>query len=272
MLCWRTEEGINVCRRLITSTILLLAGLLGGPPLAVSAVNFKAELKPSVIHIGAFYDGQPVSVSGVAPATSEVVVRVTGKRQDLELKKKGRALGIFWMNLDNVSFHKVPELYLLFTSKEFREAVGTNPGASGMGMVGLESLEGQIEIKPTPADRHALFRELLKLKESEGLYAVRGDAVHYEKAQGPIKHFVATVLMPSRLTPGDYLVETFALNHGEIVAKGADELKVDQVGLPALLSSLAFEHGGLYGILATLIAVAAGLLMGFLFKGSKGAH
>ena len=67
-------------------------------------------------------------------------------------------------------------------------------------------------------------------------------------------------------------MEIFALNQGNIVARTTDHLKVDEVGLPALLSALAFEHGGLYGILASLIAIAAGLLMGFLFRGSKGVH
>jgi hypothetical protein len=67
-------------------------------------------------------------------------------------------------------------------------------------------------------------------------------------------------------------VEIFVLNQGNIVARTTDHLKVDEVGFPALLSNLAFEHAGLYGILATLIAIAAGLLMGLLFRGSKGAH
>jgi uncharacterized protein (TIGR02186 family) len=260
-----------VLRRPITSMLLLLAGLLCSPHPVRSAATLRAELEPAVIHIGAFYNGARVSVTGEAPADSEVVLRVTGKRRDLELKKKGRVLGILWMNLETVTFRQVPDVYLLYTSKDFENMVQSNPGEPGVREVGLESLESQIDIKPAAADRHDLFQELLKLKKSEGLYAVRGDAVHYKEVHGPTKQFAAILLMPSRLTPGEYLVEAFALNHGKIAATSSS-LKVDQVGLPALLSALAFEHGGLYGALATLIAIAAGLLMGFLFKGSKGAH
>jgi len=64
--------------------ILLLAGLLCSPTLAGTAVNLKVKLDPSVIHIGAFYNGERVSVSGAIPDKSEVVIRVKGKRQDLE--------------------------------------------------------------------------------------------------------------------------------------------------------------------------------------------
>jgi len=258
-----------VFRPIITGMILLLAGLLCSPPLAATAVTFKVKLDPAVIHIGAFYNGERVSVTGEVPGKSEVVIRVTGKRQDLEFQKKGRVLGILWMNLATVTFHQLPSVYLLYTSKSFEDMVRLNRGEPGVEEVSLNSLESQVDITP---DKHALLEELLKLKRSEGLYGIRNDAVQYGESQGSTKPFAATVSMPPRVPPGEYLVEVFALNHGNIVARTTDHLKVDEVGLPALLSALAFEHGGLYGVLASLIAIAAGLLTGLLFKGSKGAH
>jgi len=261
-----------VFRPLITGMILLFAGLLCSPTLAGTAVNFKAKLDPSVIHIGAFYNGERVSVTGEVPGKSELVIRVKGKRQDLEFQKKGRVLGILWMNLETVTFHQLPNVYLLYTAKSFEDMARLNPGEPGVQEVSLNSLESQVDITPTPADKHAILEELLKLKRSEGLYGVRNDAVHYGERQGSTKPFAATLSMPPRLPPGEYSVEVFALNQGNIVARTTDHLKVDEVGLPAMLSALAFEHGGLYGVLASLIAIAAGLLTGFLFRESKGAH
>jgi len=261
-----------VFRPLITGTILLLVGLLCSPPLAGAAVTFKVKLDPSVIHIGAFYNGERVSVTGEVPGKSEVVIRVKGKRQDLEFQKKGRVLGVLWMNLETVTFHQLPNVYLLYTAKSFEDMARLNRGEPGVQEVSLNSLDSQVDITPTPADKHALLEELLKLKRSEGLYGVRNDAIHYGESQGSTKPFSATLSMPPRLPPGEYTVEIFALNQGDIVASTTDHLKVDEVGLPAALSALAFEHGGLYGVMASLIAIAAGLLMGLLFKGSKGAH
>jgi len=261
-----------VFRPLITGTILLLVVLLGSLTIAGTSVTFKAKLDPALIHIGAFYDGDRVSVTGEAPAKSEVVIRVKGKRQDLEFQRKGRVLGILWMNLETVTFHHLPNVYLLYTAKSFENMARLSGKKPGVQEVSLNSLESQVEITPTPADKNALVEELLKLKRSEGLYGVQKDAIHYGESQGSTKPFSATLFMPPRLPPGEYVVEIFALNQGNIVARTTEQLKVDEVGLPALLSALAFEHGGLYGVLACLIAIAAGLLTGLLFKGSKGAH
>jgi hypothetical protein len=39
-----------------------------------------------------------------------------------------------------------------------------------------------------------------------------------------------------------------------------------------MMSSMAFNHGTLYGIVAVMVAILAGLLTGVVFKGGKGAH
>ena len=49
------------------------------------------------------------------------------------------------------------------------------------------------------------------------------------------------------------------------------EFHVAMKGLPRILSSLAYRHGVIYGLLAVLIAIVTGFAMGFIFKG-KGAH
>ena len=46
---------------------------------------------------------------------------------------------------------------------------------------------------------------------------------------------------------------------------------VTGIGASDLLLQIAFGHGALYGVLATLIALLAGLAIGLVFQ-SKGAH
>lgn len=254
-------------RRVFLGTIvmLILTGLPWPFQPASNASAVDAELESRVVHIGTFYSGGKVSISGTVPAESEALVRVTGKTEELRLKRKGRALGIFWMNQDTVVFHEVPSVYLLFTSRGFTNMAQETE-------IGLQSLQSKIKIEPSSAHAEDNFQELLKLKESTGLYGVSCDAVSYGEALGGIKRFSAELRIPARMPPGDYRVEVFALNSGEVVGKAADHLTVDKVGVPQLLSFLAFKHGALYGVVATLVAVVAGLLMGFLFRGSKGAH
>ena len=44
-------------------------------------------------------------------------------------------------------------------------------------------------------------------------------------------------------------------------------------GAPAFLADMAFDHGTLYGILASVIAILGGLIISRIFQGSKsGAH
>ncbi|MGO9531585.1 MAG: TIGR02186 family protein, partial [Syntrophobacteraceae bacterium] len=62
-----------------------------------------------------------------------------------------------------------------------------------------------------------------------------------------------------------------AIRNGEVIARAEQPLTVNLVGFPALLAQLAFGHAALYGILATLIALLAGLAVGLIFQG-KGAH
>ena len=84
--------------------------------------------------------------------------------------------------------------------------------------------------------------------------------------------FESDVDIPSRVHTGEYEVRVLAIQDGHIKADAAEYIKVEEVGVPALLSSLAFQHGGLYGVLAVLIAIVGGLLMDFFFGEQKGAH
>ena len=49
------------------------------------------------------------------------------------------------------------------------------------------------------------------------------------------------------------------------------EIEAKKVGMPAFITSFAFNHGTLYGVLAVLVAIIAGLVTGVIFKGEK-AH
>jgi hypothetical protein len=71
---------------------------------------------------------------------------------------------------------------------------------------------------------------------------------------------------------GSYTVKTFIVKSGRGVDTVKRTLKLEQTGLPAAIVSLAFDHALFYGVLSALIALTAGLLMGFIFKGQKGAH
>ena len=227
------------------------------------AESLRFRLEPNVIIIGATYNGATVRVTGEVPQGCEAVIYVVGHRRDTEFKKKGKALGLLWMNMGTVVFHDVPNLFLIFTSDQVD--IKSLP-------IGFDVLKEEISITPEKEDKDFLFREFLKLKTKEGLYCVSKGAIKYGKNANGIKPFTCNVTFPSKLVPGDYEVHLAAINSGKVVGLKKEILKAKEKGLPSLVASLAFEHSTTYGVLATVIAIIAGLIMGTIFKGGKGGH
>ncbi|MGD8531234.1 MAG: TIGR02186 family protein [Syntrophobacterales bacterium] len=256
-----------------TSIFLTLACcFVLGQPFSSAAAYLNALLTPEAVKIGVFFNGTKVYVSGDVSRDAEVVVRLSGMRQDVALKKKGKALGLLWMNLDSITIHNVPNLYLVCISKSLEATARRQPDQWEELGFGFAALKKGVDISSGEAESEAIFTEFLKLKESEGLYGIETGKVTYGEAKSRGKSFEAVLDIPPRLAPGKYSVETFAVKNGSVAARTTAELQVKQVGLPAFISRLALNRGALYGLLATIVAIAAGLLMGVIFKGEKGAH
>jgi len=65
-------------------------------------------------------------------------------------------------------------------------------------------------------------------------------------------------------------VVTFLFKQGRLVHQTTDIIHVKKIGLIAKLVHWAQEFPKLYGLSAVVIALGAGLLVGFIFKG--GGH
>lgn len=235
---------------------------------AEDQVNFKVQ--PGSIIIDALYNGTTLTVTGNVPADSEVVARFVGTPSDLHMKEKGKVFGLLWMNLESLTFKNVPNICIVCTSKDLKDGTTSpNPALQELELSGLKSsvqVESAVNIDPKRN-----IEELLKLKRDEGLYREVTQKLTYEAPSGGMKMFKTTIPVPSRLSPGTYSVEVAAVRNGEIVARASTPVNVALTGFPALLSTLAFGNGAIYGILATVIAIMAGLGIGLVFQ-SKGAH
>ncbi len=248
--------------------VLILTCIAGTTFAATGANQLQVTLLPNEILMGATYNGQSVAVSGTIPADTAPIIRVTGHLEESKLKKKGRALGILWMNQGAVEISNVPNVFLLYLPKEIQaSSEGSLPSE-----LGLEAIRKQARIESEEADPNSLFQDFVKLKKKAGLYATVSDAVSYTKGNSDTKAFQCTLSVPSNLRQGTYQVELFAVKDGRIVSHLARELVAREVGMPAFISSLAYQHGTLYGVLAVLVAAFAGLLTGVIFKGGSGAH
>ncbi len=229
------------------------------------AVDLK--LSTHTIDISTFYNGTSLEASGTIPADSDVVLEVSGPKEDVHLKLKGKVMGILWMNKTDVSLENAPADYMLYYPENIKDDIfGPETG------IGYEAVEQEITIEPASEDRAFVFGEYVKLLEKSGVYAMNEGGVKYGPVADGKKPFSATLNIPSKMKPGEYHVRAIALNGLNVTDRVDQPLKLRLTGFPAMISNLAFGKPLLFGIMAVVIAVATGLIIGTIFKGGGGAH
>lgn len=250
-------------RVLACLAVLGLLGALARPAAAQSQVPLTAT--PAAIAIDALYNGLDLTVSGKVPAGCQVVLRLAGEPTTFHMKEKGKVLGLLWMNRDKVAFDNAPKVFLVAASAGLAPGDVARYGVPGLAEgIGVESGEG---------DKAALVAEFLKYQKAERLYRENAGEIDLDPDAGGERPFTALLHVPSRLSPGTYRLEALALANGTVIARGEAEVSAAFVGAPAFLADMAFGHGTLYGVLASIIAILGGLVVSQLFRGSKsGAH
>jgi uncharacterized protein (TIGR02186 family) len=249
----------------VIKRLFVIAFLLAGAAQAWAAdenPHLIAAVEPAGIDIDAAYNGARVTVTGSVPADAEAFIRVVGPTETYKLKQKGRVMGL-WMNTGSVEIANVPGLFLLYRSQG---------GGAVPADLGLRSIHQAAQVVAQDQDKQALLDEFFKLKGQVGLYGETNNAIQYGALAGATKSFTAALTLPAALPQGSFTLEVFAIRDGAVIALQTRGIEAREVGLPAWISNLAFQHGAMYGILAVLVAVMAGWATGVMFKASKGAH
>ncbi|RJX29149.1 MAG: hypothetical protein C4531_10880 [Desulfurivibrio sp.] len=260
-------------QKVIMTLFFLFATLISLPSALRAEQPVTVNLDPASINISAFYNGTDVIVTGEAPADAELLIRLSGTRHDVTLKKKGKVGGLLWMNVGEVTFENVPSVYLLYTSKGLGEVAMSRESNrwDSMGL-GFEAIKQEMKVTPAANDKEVVFKEFMKLKKHEELYKLTPDAVRFAATNGPMKPYTATIHVPPKLKAGDYQVDVLAISSDSIVAGPSQQLKLSQTGFPAFLSSMAFGRSLVYGVMSVVIAVFAGLGTSMVFRSKGGAH
>jgi hypothetical protein len=238
--------------------------LVGGLPAHAAAPTLK--LSPATVSIGAFFQGQTVTVTGAIPTGTQAVLEVMGANADEPLMRQGRRGGL-WMNVGEIAVHDAPALYLVLSSAPALLAAA--PPTATWGYQALTqrlTFSGQIEARERPE----FIDQFLRLKESEHIYAMQPGALKLGAAAGGETALTGTFSLPTNTRPGTYQACLSVIEDGQVVDRTCTGLTVAMVGFPAWLAALAFQHGATYGVLAVVIAIVTGFAMGFVFKGGGG--
>lgn len=231
----------------------------------------EINLDPTEVEAGMFFDGATVRVDALVPEGLEVAISCVGEEKAVTLNRKGKVLGLIWMNVGDVEIEGAPDLYLLHTSGPLHGMAA--PESLSAAGVGYGALEKRITLEGTEGQDHLYFQEFLSLKESDGLYAVEEGSLEMSPAESGRVRVRGDLQLSPKTPPGEYRILVHGFGEDRVVVLESSVIRVRQVGLAATIRILATDHGLLYGVLAVVVAIVVGLLTGVLFGlGSKKAH
>jgi uncharacterized protein (TIGR02186 family) len=231
----------------------------------IATVTTKGE-----VDIGLMYSGDFIHfVGGVPDPSADVIVKLTSTENvPLSVNRKGK-VAIVWMNVKQYTVTGLPLLYKIHSTKPIDQILSKELAAE-LG-IGYEVLKDQMKLELVRGeaeedDRDTVFDGALKLKQEANLYNI--DEQRIEITGGKLfKHYFR---FPSAASEGVYKAESYIFMHGKLVGKGVDEITIQKTGIEAAFTDLAFNRPVLYGIMAVLVALAMGLLVGFIFKKGGG--
>lgn len=241
-----------------------------GPPPALPSPAIRAE--PRIIEVGMFYRGTRLRVEATAPAGFRLALTCIGKESTVELRRKAKVWKVLWRNVGSISFDRVPTLYLASAELEGDGLDGVAIPADPRLGPGLEAIEATA--LPAHADEFTrrLFQEFVRLKVAERLYGFGKLSPESPADLARSTRVSAEFQLPASTPPGVYEIRMIGYRDGRAHLLATEEVALRRVGLARLISTMAEHHGLLYGVLSVALAVAAGLLTGVLFAGSRKGH
>ncbi len=230
-------------------------------------VGVVLSVAPQTVDIGLAFNGARVAVRATLPEQGPVAVLLLGRERPLALNKIEKFARLLWKKGGTVVFASVPEAYLVQTSAALNELASPEQRAA-LGL-GYEALREKACAQGATPDARELFGELVKLKEREGLFAVRQAQIALPTPNGRGRTLRAEFSLPACAPAGEYEIRLFGLRGGQLSLLGSQRIALRKTGAVRTISYLARERGLLYGIVAVALAALAGLAVGFIFRGHR---
>jgi pyruvate,water dikinase len=247
-------------RALLLSTLATGLFIVLFPPAAWST-DFSS-VDPVSISAGSFYNGATVRVHGSIGERSQVVIRVIGPLEHHTFNRRAKIGGIIWGGVEHVTFRDAPSLYAVFSSAAL--AATADRALRIRLQLGYEWFSERIAVEGTRIEKQEMIAQFVRLKESEGLYRLAPGAVHILDTENGRRRFEVAMPLPAATPPGRIEVAVIELTDGSVIGEEIKHMKLERVGMPAFLHSLAHEHGTLFGLLAILVLATTGLFVDFV--------
>jgi uncharacterized protein (TIGR02186 family) len=251
--------------------VLVLAGaslLLAVP---ASAERLITTLSTSRVQVTSNFVGTDVVLFGSVERDAQtiprrggydIVVTVTGPRETATTFRKERVFGI-WVNADSRPFIKVPSYLAVLANRQINDIADGNTLRRTQTGLARTLLPQEISGDIADSIRDDPFRQaFLRLKIDRGLYRETQNGVTFLTPA----LFRAAIPIPDNVPTGTYEVEIKLFADGALLARATTAFEIAKVGFEQFVAAGARDHGLLYGLITTLMALLTGWAASVVFR------
>jgi uncharacterized protein (TIGR02186 family) len=244
---------------LLALLALLLLGGARDPILVPEVSQHEIRLRQGFTGTELLLFGAILNPQGTRAAQDyDIVVVLKGPTDSIIVREKDKVAGI-WVNADSIELRSAPSFFAVASSRPINDIVDEKTGA--IYELGLQWLQlspiGAID----PAEQQRFAAGLVDLQGRNGLFK-------QDEAGVQVKEQVlyqARISLPSNVTEGTYIAETFAISRGQVVASASSQVNVHKLGFELAIARFADEQPFLYGAVAVIVSLAMGWIAGRLF-------
>lgn len=213
-----------------------------------------ADISQERVEIHSSFTGLQLLVFGARNQPGDLVVVARGPVADVTLRRKERIAGM-WMHTDREKYTNLPLFYGYASTRPLeRVAPASTLRALGIG--------GEEVVLNSNSRSRQLFTDALEQHMER--YRV------WQLPFGEITFFGETLFkakidLPDRLPRGQFTVEVYLFERGQLIGFQTIPMLTYKTGFDARVYDTAQGHTWLYGIVAILMALAGGWLAHRLF-------
>lgn len=269
--------------------------------LSTRNVEIRATFKGAQITVfGVVADAEPENAQALS-APVDVVVVVRGPSQDMIVRRK-EALGPIWANRTSYVAHQAPSFYFVASTRPLDEISGGRSfrrRAIGLERLNLEMhkvlrvveragvqtptsashdetlflpLEAGAKVPVAPplaapalvsgVDEADVFRQaLIGEMQAQKIYSESGRIAFVRKHL-----FRGKIDIPATVPAGAYMAEVFVVQNGFISSAEVSPFFIEKQGIEGVITNLSQNRPIIHGLIAVLIAIAAGWFSEFAFR------
>ncbi len=202
-------------------------------------------------------------VGGREAKSPDIIVVVRGPARSFVLHRK-KKLGPIWINANERIFRSAPAYYALLSTRPLNEiASPQNRRSHGIGLMALQDHllatgEGFVSLRETWQYASAFVR----LMRKKGLYRIDEHGV---SMSGPYL-FRAQFDLPANVSLGVYEADVHLFSQGRLLGRFSAPLTIEKRGFERFVYEMAHRRPLLYGLVAAIIALTAGVGAAAVFR------